>query len=824
MTVNTKYKLTPDKLRKIKPAESWKLSTTDDIVLPKSRKPEPLIGQQRAVESLEFGLAVDGRGYNIFVVGQPGSGRTSYILERLRSMAAALPAPDDCLYLYNFSKPGEPLAVSVPAGKGKKLSDELDELLKDLKSVISRAFEQSQYEDAKAAHVKEFQEKAGAIMDKLKAKAAREHFSLKRTPQGFINVPLIKDKDEEGKEIIRELKPEEYEALDEKKQKKYQAVSERISQRTLLGMREIRDMEKALKEKLNKLEAEICRSAIAPCMDELRSKYKDNETLQKWFDAMTDDIIENFGAFVTAAREENAEVDFTRYQANLFVSNDPQKGAPVIWETNPTYYNLSGRVEYESHQGYLYTDFRRILSGAFHKANGGFLVLDAEKVLMNFMAWESIKRILRTGEASIENLGEQYGALPVASLRPAPIKMNLKIIMTGTPYIYEMLQYYDAEFGKIFKIKASFDYDMPRTAGNERKMARYIAEYVKNRNLKPFEAPALSEIIEWSGREAEDQNLLSVETGRLRELLTEANAWSNGNTVTRENVIKAIEHRNYRLGLYREKLTRAFKDGVIRVDTSGGEIGQINGLSVIDLNEYRFGHPSRITANVFMGQEGVVNIEREVKMTGPIHNKGLMILSSYLGRKYAQDMPLSLSAHITFEQNYSGIEGDSASSTELYCILSALSGLPLNQGIAVTGSVDQFGNVQPIGGVNEKIEGFYEYCKIAGLTGEQGVMIPQTNIRHLMLNPEVIDAVKNGRFSVWAVKDIDEGLEILTGITAGKVHKDGSYSDKTVHGMVKARLKKMLSDGMRLEKKFSRSPRKSKKSAKNKDAATSENV
>lgn len=822
---NTKWKLTPDKLRKIKPSESWKISTTEDIAITKSRKPEPLIGQHRAVEAMEFGLAVSGRGYNIFVVGQPGSGRTSYALERLKAKAESLPAPDDWLYLYNFDKPGEPLAVSVPAGRGKKLSDELDELLKDLKNTISKAFEQSQYEDAKASHIKEFQEKASVIMDKLKAKAAKEHFALKRTPQGFINVPLVKDRDEEGNEIIRELKPEEYEALDDKKQKRYQATSEKISQRTLLGMREIRDMEKALKEKLSKLEAEICRAAIEPCMKDLRDKYSDNEALLGWLAKMADDVTENFGAFVTAAREENAEVDFTRYQANLFVSNDPAKGAPVIWETNPTYYNLSGRVEYESHQGYLYTDFRKILAGAFHKANGGFLVVDAEKVLMNFMSWEAIKRIQRTGEAAIENLGEQYGALPVASLRPSPIKMNLKIIMTGSPYIYELLQYYDPEFSKIFKIKARFDVDMPRTANNERFMARYIAEVIKRENLKPFDASALSEIIEWSSREAEDQNLLSVEVGKLRELLTEANAWSevsgklSRKAVTRENVVKAIEHKNYRSGLYRDKLARAFKDGVIHIDTSGTAVGQINGLSVIDMNDYRFGHPSRITANVFMGQEGVVNIEREVKMTGPIHNKGLMILSSYLGRKYAQDMPLSLSAHITFEQNYSGIEGDSASSTELYCILSALSGLPLKQGIAVTGSVDQFGTVQPIGGVNEKIEGFYEYCKISGLTGEQGVMIPQANMRHLMLNPEVINAVRDGKFSIWAVSAIDEGIELLTGVAAGKQHKDGSYTEGSVHGLVKARLKKMLSDGMRLEKKFGRAARKNVK-RKNKSSAS----
>ncbi len=800
-------RLEPEKLRKIKSPESWKINTTEDIVLTRTRKPE-LPGQQRAVEAMEFGLSVNGDGYNIFLVGQPGSGRTSYALERLRVLAQGLPAPDDWLYLYNFEKPGEPLAISVKAGQGKKLADDLEELLKDLKATISKAFEQSQYEDAKAGHIKAFQEKAGAIMDKLKARAAKEKFSLKRTPQGFINVPLIEDKDEDGKKIIREMKPEEYEALDDKKQKKFQETSEKISQRTLVGMREIRDMEKALKETLSKLEAEICRTAITPSLNELRDKYSGNEPLLNWFSKLADDVIENFGAFVTAAREDNAEVDFTRYQANLFVSNDPSKGAPVIWETNPTYYNLSGRVEYESHQGYLYTDFRRILPGAFHKANGGFLVLDAEKVLMNFMSWEAIKRIFRTGEASIENLGEQYGALPVASLRPAPIKMSVKVVMTGTPYIYELLQYYDAEFAKIFKIKASFDVDMPRTSGNEKRMARFVAEVISRESLKPFNAGALSEIIEWSSREAEDQNLLAVDVGRLRELLLESNAWSKSDIVSGEDVIKAITHKNYRSGLYHDKLLRAFGDGIITLETSGSKVGQINGLSVIDLNDYMFGHPSRITANVFMGQEGVVNIEREVRMTGPIHNKGVMILSSYLGRKYAQDMPLSLSAHITFEQNYSGIEGDSASSTELYCILSALSGLALRQDIAVTGSVDQFGNVQAIGGGNEKIEGFYEYCKLSGLTGTQGVMIPEANTRHLMLNSEVINAVRENKFAVWSVKNIDEGIELLTGVRAGRQKKNGSYSENTVHGMVRARLRKMLSDSIRLEKKFGRDTRK----------------
>ncbi len=811
---NNKWKLSPDKLRKIKSPESWKLKDTNDI---NDSENEGLIGQQRAIEAMDFGLEVSGRGYNIFVVGHPGNGRTSYTLEKLNARAALLPAPDDWLYLYNFEKPGEPLAISVKAGQGKILTQKLDDVLNDLKTTISKAFEQSQYEDAKSQLVKDFQEKAENIMDNLKALAAKYKFSMKRTPQGFINIPLVNDKDSDGKKILREITPEEYENLAPKKQKRFQSLSEKVSQSTLLGMRLIRDMEKELKEKISKLEAEICRAAISPIIDDFKNDYQDNEIFLKWLDKMTDDVIENFGAFVSAARDENSEADFTRYSANLFVSNDPEKGAPVIWETNPTYYNLSGRVEYESHQGYLYTDFKKILPGAFQKANGGFLVLDAEKVLMNFMSWEAIKRLLRTGEAAIENLGEQYGAIPVASLRPVPVKTNLKIIMTGSPYIYEILQYYDPEFQKIFKIKASFDVDMPRTAHNERRMAGYIAKIIQREKLKPFNAAALSEIIEWASREAEDQNLLSVEVGHLRELLTESSAWAglnkNNSQVKREDVIKAIEHKNYRSGLYRDKLARAFKDGILHIDTKGEAVGQINGLSVIDMNDYRFGHPSRITANVFMGQEGVVNIEREVRMTGPIHNKGLMILSSYLGRKYAQDMPLTLSAHITFEQNYSGIEGDSASSTELYCLLSALSGLPLKQGIAVTGSVDQFGTIQPIGGVNEKIEGFYEYCKLSGLTGEQGVMIPKANIRHLMLNSEVIDAVKNGKFSIWAVNAIDEGIELLTGVNAGRERKDGSYTEGSVHGRVKARLKKMLSDSIQLEQKFGKKTR--KKNSKN---------
>ncbi|MDR1378603.1 MAG: AAA family ATPase [Synergistaceae bacterium] len=801
MDVTDKWKLSPDKLRKVTDPKSWHFKTTEELKSAKS-----LIGQERAVESISFGLDVPSRGYNIFVTGYPGSGRTSYALERLGARAKTTPAPDDWVYVYSFDEPGEPLAMRLSAGRGKDLCTSLEELVNELKVTISKAFEKSQYEDAKAQFVKVFQEKAGTIMDELKAWSAEKGFSLKRTPQGFVNIPLIEVQDEEGKTVVREIQQEEFEALSDEKQKAYQTTSEEVSQKTLLSLRRIRDMEKELKEEIGKLEAEICRSAIEPYLSDIREKYADNEKLSKWFDRLAEDIIENFGAFVTSVRDESAEVDFSRYAGNLFVSNDPKAGAPVVWETNPTYYNLAGKVEYESRQGYLYTDFRRIVAGAFHKANGGFLVLDAEKVLMNFMSWEAIKRVLRTGEASIENLGEQYGAIPVSSLRPTPIQMDLKVIMVGTPYIYELLQHYDPEFQKIFKIKASFDFDMPRNRKSEREMASFVVNVIREEKLMPFDASAVSEILEWSSRAADDQELLSVEVGRIRELIVESHAWAKtekAGQVGEDHVRKAIRHKKYRSSLYQEKLVRAFTTGVLRVDTEGEVVGQINGLSVIDLTDYRFGHPSRITANVYMGQEGVINIEREVKMTGPIHNKGLMILSSYLGRMYAQDMPLSLSARLTFEQNYGGIEGDSASSTELYCLLSALSGLPLKQGIAVTGSVDQFGNVQPIGGVNEKIEGFFECCKLKGFSprGDQGVMIPRQNVKHLMLDHEVVETVKEGKFSIWAVSTIDEGIEILTGVKAGKPNKKG-FTSNSVHARAKARLKKLLEDNAKLRKEL----------------------
>lgn len=799
-----------EQLRKKTDIASLGFKTTDELDCLKQ-----LIGQGRAVSAISFGLEVDRKGYNLFVVGNPGSGRTTYTLEEMKNRAAEMPAPDDWVYVYNFEEPGEPLALSLPAGCGKTLAQAMDDLVSDLKINLAKAFDNSEYEDNKAQLVKEFQENVGELMEELRAFALELNFSIKRTPQGFVNLPLVKTEEApaeetadaaEKKTVTREMQPDEFEKLSEEEQNDIQKKSEEIAQKTLETLRSMREREKDLKEKIKELEGEICRNAIQPLLLELREKFPENDKLSVWMDKLSEDIVENFGMFVAASRDESTDGDFSRYTVNVFVSNDPAAGAPVVRETNPTYYNLMGKVEYESRQGYLYTDFHRIKAGALQKANGGYLLLEAENLLRQFMSWDALKRALTSGEVTIENLGEHLGYIPVASLKPEAIPVNVKVVLVGTYYLYYLLNIYDPEFQKIFKIKADFESDMPRNHDMEYKLACVIAQFVSNHGNIPFTAEAVGEVIDCASRLVDDQERMSTQFNKISELLTEATVWARmdgAELVDLGHVTKAFNEKNGRANLIEERYLRAFETGVIRIDTQGAEIGQINGLTVITLVDHTFGHPVRISANVFMGQEGIVNIEREVKLTGPIHNKGLLTLSSYLGRKYAQDMPIAVSATIAFEQTYSGIEGDSASSTELYCLLSALSGVAIRQDIAVTGSVDQFGNIQPIGGVNEKIEGFFQYCKAGGLTGTQGVMIPAQNVRHLMLHHEVLEAAKEGKFHIWAVSTIDEGIEILTGEPAGEIQEDGTYPENTIHGKTKKYLRGWLETSAKLKRELS---------------------
>jgi lon-related putative ATP-dependent protease len=835
MSIIESSKLPVEQLRRRTSVESLGFETTDELKCLKQ-----LIGQPKAVSAVSFALELDRKGYNLFVVGNPGSGRTTFTIEAIKEKALGMNPPDDWVYVYNFDEPGEPLAINLPAGHGKTFASAMNDLVEELKVNLGKAFDNSEYEDNKATLVKSFQESVGELMESLRQYASEQSFSIKRTPQGFVNLPLIKEKEEaretpdneesggerkpetaekEGREdkeakgdkepkiITREMQPDEFEKLSEEEQNAIQKKSEEIAQKTLETLRTMRDREKELKQEIKKLEAEICRNATQPILSELRDKFPDSEKLARWIDKLEEDIVQNFGMFVAATRDENAETDFTRFSVNVFVSNDRENGAPVIRETNPTYYNLMGKVEYESRQGYLYTDFRKIKAGALHKANGGYLMLEAENVLRQFMSWDALKRVLSSGELTIENLGEHLGYIPVASLRPEAIPIKVKVVIVGTYYLYYLLNIYDPEFQKIFKIKADFESDMPRSSETEYRLACVIAHFVSNDGKIPFTASAVAEVIENASRLVDDQGRMSTQFNKISELLTEATAWASmekAELVDFSHVIKAAREKIDRCNLVEERYRRAFETGVIRIDTEGRAIGQINGLTVISMVDHTFGHPVRISANVFMGQEGIVNIEREVKLTGPIHNKGLMTLSSYLGRMYAQDMPISISARIAFEQTYGGIEGDSASSTELYCLLSALSGTPLRQDIAVTGSVDQFGSIQPIGGVNEKTEGFFSYCKAKGLTGTQGVMIPRQNAQHLMLHYDVLDAVREGLFNVWAVSTIDEGIEILTGVPAGEKSEDGVYPADSIHGRTKACLRSWLERAAKLKRELSK--------------------
>lgn len=782
---------------------------------------EGLIGQERAVKSVNFGLTVPNKGYNIFIVGEPGSGRMSYSLEEIRRRAANMPAPDDWVYVYNFEDIGMPIAINLPAGMGKELAKDAETAVEDLKVTLAKAFDNNEYEDNKAQLVKTFQEEVNTLMEELRKWAESKNFSIKRTPQGFVNLPMIvappvKHEDEahdnipepiqDTEPVLREMQQEEFETLSKERQEELQKGSEEISQRTLEILRLIREHEKDLKEKIKELEGEICRTAITPILSELKAKYAPrNGKLASWLDDCAEDVIANFNIFLAAARDDAAEIDFSRYEVNSFVSNDPKGGAPVIREMNPIYYNLIGKTEYESRQGNLYTDFRRITPGAIHKANGGFLLIEADELLRQFMSWDALKRVLRSNELAIENLGEQLGYVPVSSLRPEAIPIDMKVVIIGTPYLYYLLNVYDPEFQKIFKITADFDTSMRRSLESENELARFVASYVAQESKLNFTVGAVGEVIELASRLVESQNKMTTQFNKVAEILCEATTWARidgKKQVGIDHVTKAIEEKIYRSNMLEEKFLDAYRDGVIRIDTAGEIVGQINGLVVSETFDHSFGAPVRITANVFMGQEGVVNIEREVNMTGPIHNKGLLILSSYLGRMYAQEYPISMSARIAFEQTYGGVEGDSASSTELYCLLSALSGIPLKQNIAVTGSVDQFGFIQPIGGVNEKIEGFFHYCKVNDLTGAQGVIIPAQNEQHLMLNRDVIEAVKKGKFHIWSVSSIDEGIEILTGVPAGRPNDSGAYPQDTVHGKVHSCLKNWFEHSFKLKKKM----------------------
>lgn len=757
---------------------------------------EPLdgiIGQERAVSAMEFGLTIKRTGYNIFVAGLTGTGRSSYAKSISKKIAETEKTPDDWCYVYNFKNPDKPKAISLPTGQGHIFVKDMRKLVKMLKLNIPKAFESEEYEKQKREILEDFHNKSSDIMETFNRYVNEQGFLLKRSDQGLLTIPMVDGKPMEEGDFMN---------LETSKRKELEEKSYIVQKKLMEYMKQIKDMEKNAREKIEELEARIALVTVEQPIHELMEKYADYKNVITYLEAVQKDIIQNIEDFRKIDNEKAEDIELlekinvkdftTKYKVNLIIDNRETKGAPVVVEPHPKYYNLLGRIDYESNMGVVTTDFTKIKPGSIHAANGGYLIINMSDIAKSPESWDGLKRALKNNSIAIENIYPNTG-LVSGGLKPEPIPLNVKVILLGNNSIYQLLYSYDEDFRKLFKIKADFDMEMPSDAENINKYSRFINSHCREKNLLHFDCTAVSVIIDYSRRLADHKHKLSTRFNDIVEILYEADAWAridSSDIVKASHVKKAIEQKKYRSNKIEEKLQELIDTGVILISTEEKVVGQVNGLSVMDMGDYAFGKPSRVTATTFAGDKGITNIEREVEMSGSIHDKGVLILSGYLGEKFAQEFPLTLSAHICFEQLYDGVEGDSASSTELYALLSSLSGVPIKQYIAVTGSVNQKGIIQPIGGVNEKIEGFFETCKHRGLTGKEGVMIPHQNVVNLMLNDEVIEAVEEGLFHIYPVTTIEEGIEILTDMPAGSIDEDGRYPEGTLYNLVQKKIEK----------------------------------
>lgn len=758
-----------------------------------------LIGQQRASEATEFGMAIQLDGYNIYMAGESGEGKTRYALECAQKHARLMPVPDDWCYVYNFEDSNRPKAINLPAGTGREFKKDMEDFVKVIEQEIVRAFDGEDYETERSRIIKEFREKKDEFIVELSELASERGFRVKLANSGIYFMPVV-----DGEP----LSEEDFKSLDEDAKIELSRSSEALQNETADIIRKIREIEVEAEMAIREWENQIALYAVGIHIDDLKQKYSLYTHISEYLDNVKEDILKNIEQLIgndySTEDQQNAllqmmvkrggeENPYDRYKVNLLVDNSRLHGAPVIVDYNPTYYNLMGRCEYENEFGTMTTDYTMIKPGLFHQANGGFLILQVTDVLANPQSFEAIKRTLKTRQILIENIKEQMGLVAVSALKPEPIPINVKIILVGSSEIYQLLYNYDRDFRKYFKIKAEFDDKMDWNDDNVQRLAQYIGAFCNKEGLNHFDRSGVAEVVNYSSWLVEDQTKLTTRFSEIVNILGEAATWSKiegCQVVSARHVKKAIQEKKKRSNKYDAELLELIREGTLMIDTDGAVVGQINGLAVMDLGDYTFGKPSRITATTYMGKSGILDIEREVETGGTTHSKGVLILSGYIGKKYAQEIPLSLAASICFEQLYSGIEGDSASSTELFAILSSLSDLPIYQGIAVTGSVNQHGFIQPIGGATFKIEGFFEICKIHGLTGKQGVIIPYQNVKNLVLSDEVVEAVEKGLFHIYPIKTVDEGIEILTGVTAGERLPDGTYPAGTVNDRVYKKLRR----------------------------------
>lgn len=778
-------------LRKSCDPATFKFKTTKEL--------EPFtgtIGQARGIKAMEFGLNIDIKGYNLYLEGPTGIGKTIYAKNKLESIAKTKTIPDDWCYVYNFENPNEPVAISLPAKMGKEFTNDMAQFIENIKVEIKTAFNNQDFATEKANIEKSVEDKKIKMIEKLNKDAAKQGFEIKNTPSGIYFLPMINGKT---------LTEDEFNALDDATKSEFERRSVEIQKETIDVMSKIKELERKANERMSSWQNNIALFAVSIQINELRNKYKKYAKIQTFLKNVQKDILSNITEFIAEPQPQpqmpmprnDVLKPWQKYQVNLFVDNSNLDGAPVIIDSNPSYYNLFGKLEYENTYGTLRTDFTLIKPGLIHKANGGYIVLQIRDLLTNPVIWDSFKRILRTKLIYVDTLKDyQMNTVAIASLKPEPIPVSIKVLLIGPSNVYYQLLNFDEDFKKLFKVKVEFDEEAPRTDANMFKIAQFIHNFCEKEKAPHFNAGAVAEVIEYCSRSVENQNKLSTQLNDITELLGEACTWAKmdgAKIVTAAYVKKAVVERIERINKYDQRLVEMIQNGTIMIDTDGQKVGQINGLSIMSIGDYSFGKPAKITANTYVGKSGIVNVEREVELSGTSHSKGVMILAAYIGEKFAQERPLSLTASLCFEQMYNGVDGDSASSTELYAILSSLSDLPIKQNIAVTGSVNQKGEIQPIGGVTDKIEGFFSICKLRGLTGEQGVMIPYQNIKNLNLNDDVIKAVKDGMFHIYAIKNIDEGIELLTGVPAGKKNKNGEYTVGTVNYLVNEKLKRYSS-------------------------------
>ncbi len=788
----------PDVPKALSAAQLYRPADLSHLPFTTSADIEPideLVGQSRAGDAIQFGARIDRPGFNLFVIGPDRAAMRQSVIMLLQAQARGQPRPSDWVYVNNFSSPDKPMAMALPAGRAPAFHDAMRALIEDLKTAIPAVFQSEDYQTRRAAIDDAFQKKQGEAFATLRDKAGESNVVILRTPFGFALAPA-----ENG----RVIPPDEFNAWPEDKRNAVQEIIRSLEKDLEHAIRQLPQLEKERRDEVRSLNRETAKYAVDQLMEETKAEFGDLPRIGEHIEAVRADLVENIAMFVAKSDEsDNEGIDarvanpFERYEANVLVASaDGEPGLPVVEELHPTLGNLIGRIEYVSQRGVLVTNFRFIKAGALHRANGGYLLLDVRSLLMEPFSWTALKRTLRRGEIAIEDVGRFLGLTSTVSLDPDPIPLNVKIVLFGDRLLYFLLAALDPDLGEHFKVLADFENDFERTPHNEAVLARLVATMIKRAILRPFEREAMALLLEHAARLADHAGKLTLVVDKLKDVAAEADflaGQAGRDIVGRTDVEAALAARVRRMARLRDRSQEAILQNIALIDTGGGHVGQINGLSVLELGGFAFGRPTRITCQVRPGSGKVIDIEREVELGGPIHSKGVLILSGFLAGRYALDTPMSLFASLVFEQSYGGVEGDSASSAELYALLSALAEAPLRQDLAVTGSVNQHGEIQAIGGVNEKIEGFFDICKARGLSGSQGVLIPQANVQNLMLRKDAVDACAQGKFAIYPVATIEQGISLLTGVPAGERGVDGCYPAGSLNRRVEERLRSFAS-------------------------------